>query len=368
MNIENVREYCMSKRGATEDTAFGPDLVLFRICNKIFACIDLTRPHLVILKMTAENAIDLRERYRGINGAWHWNKKYWSEIDLTSDVDDSLVKSLLDDSYNNVRAHLPQKTLFHFPDLPVGWFHEHYSLLDSAMNALHWSDMKQNRAPFLLVTVDYQTAGRGQGKNSWESEDKQNLLFAIRFCPRQIRATGQYILLECISVAVAKALEKFLKQRVSIKWPNDIYVGNKKICGILIEHDICGANVSETRCGIGINVNQRTFVSDAPNPVSLFQLLGKQVDRASVLRSFLKCFMASYNLILEGRENVVVLDYNIRLYRSSGFYLYRDKKGIFEAEMEAILSDGRLLLKDREGTERIYAHKEVEYIIDKQSK
>ena len=365
MNIEDVRTYCLSKRGATEDAAFGPELILFRICNKIFACIDLTRPHLVVLKMTEENALVLREQYQGIRGAWHWNKKYWSEVDLVSDVAESVVYSLIDDSYNNVRSHLPKKTLYHFPDLPEGWAHEHFPVLDSAMNALHWPEMEKNDSPFLLVTADYQTAGRGQGKNMWESENQKNLLFAFRFFPCQIKAVDQYRLLECISVAVAEALEKYTKSRVAIKWPNDLYFGDRKICGILIEHNICGAFLSETRCGIGINVNQSEFKSDAPNPVSLRQILGKEVDRAALLRNFLKSFMKRFAELLSEHEGRVALDYFKRLYRSEGFFLYRDANGTFEAEMEAILEDGRLMLKDKSGKERVYAHKEVEYILSK---
>ena len=363
MNIEEVRAYCLAMRGVTEDSAFGPDLILFRICNKIFACLDLTRPNLVVLKMTEENALELRERYQGIRGAWHWNKKYWSEVELVSDVEANLICSLLDDAYNEVRSHLPKKTLYNFPDLPVGWRHEHYPVLDSAMNVVRSSEFSEDSSPFLLITADFQTAGRGQGKNTWESADKQNLLFAFRFYPKEVKAVDQYRLLECISVAVAETLEKWLKDYVAIKWPNDIYYGDKKLCGILIEHDICGAYLSETRCGIGINVNQVAFESDAPNPISLFQLLGKEVDRAAVLRNFLKFFIKAYTDMFGGHMGRVQLDYYRRLYRAEGYYPYRDANGEFEAELEGILSDGRLMLKDKSGKERVYAHKEVEYII-----
>ena len=365
MNIEEVRAYCLAMRGVTEDTAFGPDLILFRICNKIFACLDLTRPNLVVLKMTEEKAWDLRERYQGIRGAWHWNKKYWSEVDLDADVEEPTVRCLLDDSYDIVRTHLPKKTLYNFPDLPEGWHHEHFPVLDSAMNVVRSPEYSQSTSPYLLITADYQTAGRGQGKNTWESEDKKNLLFAFRFYPTRVKAVDQYLLLECISVAVAETLEKYLKRRVAIKWPNDIYCGDQKICGILIEHDICGAYLSETRCGIGVNVNQSSFVSDAPNPVSLQQLLGKEVDRAAVLRNFLKFFMKAYMDVIGDGLSRVRLDYYKRLYRAEGFYPYRDAEGMFEAELEGIMADGRLMLKDKSGRERIYAHKEVEYILNK---
>ena len=118
MNIEDIRLYCLSKPGVSEDCAFGPQTILFRLCGKIFACVDLNRPNLVVCKSEEDTAEKLRMHYRGINGAWHWNKRYWNEVDLDADVSDKMILELVDTSYRLVCSHLPKKTLFNFPDLP----------------------------------------------------------------------------------------------------------------------------------------------------------------------------------------------------------------------------------------------------------
>lgn len=109
MNIEIIREYCLSKPLATEDTAFGPDTILFRVYDKIFACIDLERPDLVVVKCDAEYALSLREQYSGIRPAWHWNKRYWNELCFDCDVDDALIFRLIDHSLEEVLKKLPKK-------------------------------------------------------------------------------------------------------------------------------------------------------------------------------------------------------------------------------------------------------------------
>ena len=110
MNIETIRDYCLAKPLTTEDTAFGPDTVLFRIYDKIFACIDLERPDLVVVKCDAEYALQLREQYSGIRPAWHWNKRYWNEVCFDCDVDDALIFRLIDHSLAEVLKKLPKKT------------------------------------------------------------------------------------------------------------------------------------------------------------------------------------------------------------------------------------------------------------------
>ena len=365
MNIETVRSYCLSKRGATEDSAFGPDMVLFRLCGKIFSCLDLHRPDRVVLKSTEDEAVELRARYQGVQPAWHWNKRYWNEVFFDEDVEEKKILELLDHSYDLIRMHLPQRTLYSFSKLPEGWKHEHFPVLDSAMNVIRQPEFASEQVPVALVTTDFQTAGRGQGTNTWESEKMQNLLFAFRFFPQKIKAVDQFGLLQCVSLAVVAALEKYYKGEVKIKWPNDIYCEDQKICGILIEHDLCGAYLTETRCGIGINVNQQKFLSSAPNPVSLWQLTGKQVDRSGVLRYFINAFSAELERLQGGGASEIAADYLSRLYRLSGWYPFRDVNGDFEGHLLGVAEDGRLRVVDRHGKTRIYAHKEVEFILTK---
>lgn len=109
MNIEMIRQYCLAKPLATEDSAFGPEGVLFRVYNKIFCYIDLDRPDLVVMKCDPDYAIELRDKYNGIRGAWHWNKKYWNEIVFDTDVPDDLIYQLIDHSLSEVLKKLPKR-------------------------------------------------------------------------------------------------------------------------------------------------------------------------------------------------------------------------------------------------------------------
>lgn len=109
MDIESLREYCLSLPLATEDMPFDDTVLVFRLKGRIFACLMLDRPDWIVMKCNSERAIDLRERYEAIEPAWHWNKKYWNQIHLNSDVDRPLMEELLRHSYNEVNAKLPKK-------------------------------------------------------------------------------------------------------------------------------------------------------------------------------------------------------------------------------------------------------------------
>lgn len=109
MDIETVRAYCLQKPLATEDSAFGPEGILFRVYNKIFAYLDLERPDLVVLKCNPDYAIELRDRYNAVTGAWHWNKKYWNEVHFDADAPDELVLELIDHSLAEVLKKMPKK-------------------------------------------------------------------------------------------------------------------------------------------------------------------------------------------------------------------------------------------------------------------
>lgn len=117
MDIEEVRSYCLSKPLATEDSAFGPDGLLFRVYGKIFAYLDLDRPNLVVVKCDADRAVELRDRYAGVVPAWHWNKKYWNELLFDTDVPDEVIFSLIDHSLDEVLKKLPKKTRLEYASI-----------------------------------------------------------------------------------------------------------------------------------------------------------------------------------------------------------------------------------------------------------
>ena len=131
----------------------------------------------------------------------------------------------------------------------------------------------------------------------------------------------------------------------------------KKICGILIENRLQGSAIKDCIIGIGLNVNQREFLSDAPNPVSLYQLTKQETNRDMLLNRFLEAFERTLH------SKTTCFDYRERLFRKGKKGLYEDKTGRFTARLMDVLPDGRLLLVDSEDQKRIYAFKEVQFII-----
>ena len=209
-------------------------------------------------------------------------------------------------------------------------------------------------SPCEVVWADYQTAGRGQGTNKWESERGKNLTFSILLHPETLPANRQFLLSMQVSLAICEALSEHIGD-LSIKWPNDIYWRNAKIAGILIENSLQGSVIRDSIVGVGLNVNQRQFQSDAPNPISLWQICEHETDREQLLKDIL----AALGRLL-GQE--VREQYLAMLYRRKGFHPYVDKDGAFMAELEDVEDDGHLLLCDDSGGRRRYAFKEVMFI------
>jgi BirA family biotin operon repressor/biotin-[acetyl-CoA-carboxylase] ligase len=162
------------------------------------------------------------------------------------------------------------------------------------------------------VVADYQTAGRGCGTNRWESERGRNLLFSLLIRPHGLSANRQFHLSMAISLAISETLGQHVGD-VSIKWPNDIYWRDGKIAGILIEHTLQGALIKDSIIGVGLNVNQREFRSDAPNPVSLWQISGQETNREELLGEF--------NRVVEGNigTDKAVISAGISVYRDEDF-------------------------------------------------
>ena len=212
---------------------------------------------------------------------------------------------------------------------------------------------QREKRPFCGI-ADYQTAGRGCGPTNGECERGENLLFSI-LIHTTLPASKQFHISMAVSLAICEALGQYIGD-LSIKWPNDIYWRNGKICGMLIENTLKGNTIKDSIIGIGLNVNQRTFHSDAPNPVSLWQISGQETDREQLLKDILRC-LENY------LDQDIKAQYCSLLYRRKGFHPYADKDGAFMAEIVDVEDDGHLLLRDEDGQERCYAFKEVTFII-----
>lgn len=218
-------------------------------------------------------------------------------------------------------------------------------------------------ADMTMVTARRQSAGRGQRGNSWESEPGRNLTFSLFFRPpRSLHPRSQFFISEAVALAIADALAGRGVEAM-VKWPNDIYCGDRKICGILIEHSLFGDHIRHTVAGAGINVNQREFRSDAPNPVSMVQLLGHDTD-LTALRAEVAEAIERRLSVLGGDTESLHREYLSRLWRGDGgMYPFRDVRAgeEIEATIEGVAPDGTLRLRLRDGSVRDYAFKEVEF-------
>ena len=260
------------------------------------------------------------------------------------------VRSLLD------KFSKPQKDV-HYIELD-----ETNSTNDYVKSLLATLDGVEPEPRLTVAYTDYQTGGRGQGTNTWESERGKNLLFSILCHPVWVPIQSQFIISEAIALALRDALSAITPD-ITIKWPNDIYWKDRKISGTLIETALSGGHIKDCIIGTGVDVNQQSFHSDAPNPVSLWQIIGHDTDRLALLRDIVKRFDAYLTDIRNGNYEHIVALYMSYLYRSHGFFPYRDSEGEFEAAIVEVEDDGHLILRDRGDHIRSYASKEVEFII-----
>lgn len=264
-------------------------------------------------------------------------------------------------------------------DCNVVWLEE----VDSTNNYLKEWLCREPLVEGTTVVADYQARGRGQRGNGWSSDKGENLLFSLLLHPKSVKANEQFILSRIASLAVKRVLDRFTDD-IRIKWPNDIYWKEEKIAGMLIENDLLGRKITHSVVGIGINVNQQSFPTELPNPVSLWQITGMEHDRTQLLEAFLQEFFALYggqqNKLREVYENCTefgtkqagvgnelrnVIDraYMASLYRAEGYHWYEDHNGRFQAAIQEVMPSGHLVLRTlNDGEIRRYAFKEVAYV------
>lgn len=226
-----------------------------------------------------------------------------------------------------------------------------------------------------VVYTDRQTAGRGQRGNSWESEPFKNVTMSILLRPENVAPNQQFWLSEISALAVERVLSKYIGN-VSIKWPNDVYYKDFKICGMLIEHSLSGGKINYTIPGIGINVNQRVFLSDAPNPISLANVLGHEVPTSEILDGLVDEILTMCDQ-LPGKAEEIHREFLSKLYRRDGFHEYQstirsasadglsvlEEGEHFQARIVNVHPDGMLDLMTTEGHIHTFAFKEVAFIL-----
>jgi len=212
-----------------------------------------------------------------------------------------------------------------------------------------------------VIMTNSQTKGRGQQTNVWESESGKNLTISLILKPNFVPVHEQFDISKIISLSIVDLIKDYC-ENVSVKWPNDIYIGDKKVAGILIEHGIMGPTLSHSICGIGLNINQEEFLSNAPNPSSIKIESGLDFSVNEILNKLLDNIESRYFELKDYGNKKLSLDYLENLYRKDKYYKYEDDKGIFKAKIKGISEYGQYILEDTEGIERIYNFKEVRFL------
>lgn len=233
----------------------------------------------------------------------------------------------------------------------------------------HNGDWDDNKVLFALN----QTAGRGQRGNSWEAAPGKNISCSM-VLSSGLKGKEQFLISESVALAVVDTIKRLLgynmRKKVKIKWPNDIYVGDRKICGILIDHSLMGQRIAYSIISTGININQEIFLSDAPNPVSIRNILGQEVslkDSMDLLVEYLQIRLAPLRSELTQDQKLALHEeFKNTLYRNDGNY-YRFIDNLMHEEIQArlynIATDGQLTLELHDATLRTYLFKEITWLL-----
>ena len=236
-----------------------------------------------------------------------------------------------------------------------------YESLEST-NATSSLLLKERELPEgTVICTDFQTAGKGQPGNRWESEKGKNLLISIILYPGSVNPDEQFLISMTVSLGLYDFVENYF-HGTRIKWPNDIYIKDDKIAGLLIENSIIGDKIESSVAGIGININQEKFSRSIPNPVSLRIITGKDHDTSICMKQLLSGLDIRYKQLLYGDRERIREEYVSLLYRSGKWHAYRSEGTIFKGKITDISASGKLRIEMKNRTLREFSFKEVDFV------
>jgi BirA family biotin operon repressor/biotin-[acetyl-CoA-carboxylase] ligase len=211
-----------------------------------------------------------------------------------------------------------------------------------------------------VVTAQFQTNGRGQAGNYWESDDGKNLTLSLLLFPQYLIASSQFSLLQSVSLAITDFL-KLHGISALIKWPNDIYVNSEKIAGILIENSVMGTTLYHSIVGIGLNVNQLKFSEMRVPATSLSKILNKQFETQSLLQQLLNCIWLRIEQLKTGQLAQIHNDYFKNLYLYGQWAVFSDNKCNFEGKITNVLTTGEIEITMRNSSKHLFLFKEIKF-------
>lgn len=231
-------------------------------------------------------------------------------------------------------------------------------------HATLWQQAEQEALPHgYTIVARYQSAGRGQGDNNWHSQPGANILLSTLVDTSAVRTEDAFVVSMWVALALQAHLAKRGVEEVSIKWPNDIYVQDKKIAGILIQNVMGATYLVKSVVSIGLNLNQIAFPNSLPNPISLAQITGKTYDMEKEAK--LLAMLLKEKAVLLNDAETLSRKYQRLLYKAHEWHYYADARGRFEGKIVGVMPWGHLVVQDKAGEKRSYDMKEIQFLPDK---
>ncbi len=219
-----------------------------------------------------------------------------------------------------------------------------------------------------IIVAERQSAGRGQRGNRWLSGEGLNLTLSLVVEPRGIELRRQFLISQSVAVAICDMLAGYgLKSR--IKWTNDIYIGDEKIVGILIENRLTCGELARSVVGIGLNVNQTIFDPQLPNPTSMAVAIGESFNREEVLERLAKSLIDKVEALLKGEAEKISTQYHSLLYRLEEPHLYKLKGQEPQVgKIVGVESTGELQVEWASGQRVGYLFGEIDFVIERRKR
>lgn len=250
-----------------------------------------------------------------------------------------------------------------FNTLFVGNVVRHFAEVSST-NALALEEVaKTTPSEGTVISADYQTAGRGQIGSSWYASPGKNLLLSVILRPRWLAARQQFALSQAVALAVADTISHFAETQALVKWPNDVYLADKKLAGILIQNSLTGQYLQSSVVGIGLNVNEMDFPEALPRPGSMQQHLGKELNRQEVQHLLFQRLEARY-LQLKNTPAVIRAAYLQNLYRYQEWHSFQEiiSGQIFTGQIIGVQETGKLAIQMEQMHVQYFDLKEVAFL------
>jgi BirA family biotin operon repressor/biotin-[acetyl-CoA-carboxylase] ligase len=235
--------------------------------------------------------------------------------------------------------------------------------INSTNNYLKKLSKDDETVNWTIVTAEHQTLGRGQMNTKWESERGKNLACSILVRFDTLKSQDQFYLNCAVSLSVFNALKKFAIPDLTIKWPNDIMSGSKKVCGILIENSLISDRISNTIIGIGLNVNQESFSKELPKAISMKQILGITFDRDEILDSIFLSLQEQMELLHQKNFDLLHENYEKYLFQKGEVRVYENTQNEkFMGKILGVTNFGALLVEQENDVIKEYNFKEIVFL------